>query len=118
MNFVKFFVVNSSAHCCQPRLTNVYFLKFTCTAKTFAGRYEACSTTLVIVTLFTDRYPVPRNESPFIEKEKYILQNYLISMAAMPFPCNGPMLCCVILPYFFKINLLVVLSLISIIFKY
>ena len=35
-------------------------------------------------------------------------------MAAMPFPCNGLLLCCVNLPYCFSINLLVVLSLISI----
>ena len=37
-----------------------------------------------------------------------------IEMAAMPFPCDGLMLCCVSLHWCFSINLLVVLSLISI----
>ena len=37
-------------------------------------------------------------------------------MAAMPFPCIGLLLCCVNLPECFSINLLVVLSLISIFF--
>ena len=39
-------------------------------------------------------------------------------MAAMPFPCNGLMLCCVNLPKCFSINLLVVLSLVSLYSKY
>ena len=35
-------------------------------------------------------------------------------MATLPFPCNGPLLCCFNLPQCFSINLLVVLYLISI----
>ena len=45
--------------------------------------------------------------------------NYgIFEMAAMPFPCNGLMLCCVNIPQCFSMNLLVVLSLISINFFY
>ena len=47
-------------------------------------------------------------------KPSYCVTPIFFEMAAMPFPCYGPLLCCVNLPRCFSVNLLVVLSLILI----
>ena len=47
-------------------------------------------------------------------KPSYCVTPIFFEMAAMPFPCYGPLLCCVNLPKCFSVNLLIVLSLIKI----
>ena len=46
----------------------------------------------------------------------FAVGDHVVEMAALPFPCNGPMLGCGNLPLCLSINLVVVLSLISIYF--
>ena len=100
-------------HCpvfgCIPTMSFAQFSSFfgwTMLKKAYFNQHLVCIAPKCLST-----YPTPNKFAQLFSIQK-LCKNNFFEMAAMPFPCNGTMLCCVNIPYCFSINLLVALSLI------